>query len=103
MGILPEAGGDLLATIVAHLPVLLQIRPCWHLGYSMAVDGVSLNTMYRQVAEAGPCVLVIEDSSNCIFGAFASEGLRPGNQCFGSHECFLFRYPRNAGAWRTEV
>jgi len=101
--ILPEAGGDLLACIVAHLPVLLQIRPQWILGYSMAVDGVSLRTMYRQLADAGPCVLIVEDSSNCIFGAFLSEGLRPVSQCYGTHECFVFRTPRTAGAWRTEV
>lgn len=101
--ILPDAGGDLIAGIVAHLPVLQQIRPCWHLGYSMAVDGVSLRTLYRQVMEAGPCLLVLEDSNFCIFGAFASEGLRPQNRCHGTHESFIFRYPRAAGAWRTEV
>eukprot|EP00933_Yihiella_yeosuensis_P051988 TRINITY_DN49976_c0_g1_i1.p1 TRINITY_DN49976_c0_g1~~TRINITY_DN49976_c0_g1_i1.p1 ORF type:complete len:383 (-),score=54.56 TRINITY_DN49976_c0_g1_i1:35-1117(-) len=101
--ILPEAGGDLMACIVGSLPVLLQIRPCWHLGYSMAVDGVSLRTMYRQLADAGPCVLIVEDSSNCIFGAFLSEGLRPVSQCYGTHECFVFRTPRTSGAWRTEV
>jgi len=101
--ILPEAGGDLIAGIVANLPVLLQIRPCWQLGYSMAVDGVSLRTMYRQVSEVGPCVLIVEDSNNCIFGAFLSEGLRPVNQCYGSHECFVFRYPRDVGGWLTEI
>lgn len=101
--ILPEAGAELLAGVVAHLPVLLQIRPSWQLGYSMAVDGVSLRTMYRQVAEVGPCLFLVEDSNGCIFGAFLSEGLRPANQCYGTHECFVFRYPRAAGAWRTEV
>lgn len=101
--IMPEAGGDLMAGIVFNLPVLLQIRPCWHLGYSMAVDGVSLRTMYRQLADAGPCLLLVEDSNGCIFGAFLSEGLRPTNQCYGTHECFVFRYPRTAGAWRAEV
>eukprot|EP00928_Gymnodinium_smaydae_P028188 TRINITY_DN21562_c0_g1_i1.p1 TRINITY_DN21562_c0_g1~~TRINITY_DN21562_c0_g1_i1.p1 ORF type:complete len:328 (-),score=54.61 TRINITY_DN21562_c0_g1_i1:55-1038(-) len=101
--ILPEAGAELLAGVVANLPVLLQIRPCWQLGYSMAVDGVSLRTMYRQVAEVGPCLLLVEDSKGCIFGAFLSEGLRPANQCYGTHECFVFRYPRAAGAWRAEV
>lgn len=101
--IMPDAGPDFMKGIVSGLPVLLQIRPRWHLGYSMAVDGVSLKTLYRQVAEAGPCLLVVEDSVGCIFGAFMSEGIRPGHQCFGSHECFLFRYPRSAGAWRTEV
>ncbi|CAK9012342.1 unnamed protein product [Durusdinium trenchii] len=101
--ILPEAGGDLLACIVRSLPVLLQIRPRWILGYSMAVDGVSLRTMYRQLSDSGPCVMIVEDSSNSIFGAFLSEGLRPVSQCYGTHECFVFRTPRTAGAWRTEV
>lgn len=101
--ILPEAGGDLMAGIVANLPVLLQIKPCWHLGYSMAVDGVSLRTLYRQVADLGPCMIIVEDSNSCIFGAFLSEGLGPANQCYGTHECFVFRYPRTAGAWKAEV
>ena len=59
--ILPEAGGDLLACIVRSLPVILQIRPRWILGYSMAVDGVSLRTMYRQLSDSGPCVMIVED------------------------------------------
>jgi len=101
--ILPDAGGDLIAGIVANLPVLQKINPSWHLGYSMAVDGVSLKTLYRQVADVGPVVLVVEDSSNCIFGAFLAEGIRPGSRCSGTHESFLFRFPRSAGAWRTEV
>mmetsp|Transcript_22702 Transcript_22702/g.65328 ORF Transcript_22702/g.65328 Transcript_22702/m.65328 type:complete len:323 (-) Transcript_22702:110-1078(-) len=100
---LPDAGGDLLAGIVTNLPTLLQLKPCWHLGYSMAVDGVSLQTMYRHAGETGPCLLVIEDSSNCIFGAFLPGGLRIGSRCDGTHECFVFRYPRAAGAWRTQV
>jgi len=101
--VLPEAGDDLIAGIVAHLPVLQQIRPSWHLGYSMAVDGVSLRTLYRQVMEVGPCLLIIEDSTTCIFGAFLSEGLRPQNRCHGTHESFLFRFPREVGAWRAEI
>lgn len=101
--ILPEAGENLIACIVASLPVLLQIRPKWQLGYSMAIDGVSLRTLYRQLSEAGPCILMLEDSGNCILGAFLAEGLRPGSQCYSSHECFVFRYPRTAGAWRTQV
>jgi len=101
--ILPDAGGDLIAGIVSQLPVLLQFRPCWHLGYSLAVDGVSLRTLYRQLEEVGPCLLVVEDSSSCIFGAFVSDGLKAGGHCYGDQECFVFRYPRSAGAWRTEV
>lgn len=101
--ILPDAGGDLIAGIVAHLPVMQQLHPCWQLGYSMAVDGVSLRTLFRQVHEVGACLLVVEDSNCCIFGAFASEGLRSGNRCHGTHETFLFRYPRAGGAWRTEI
>eukprot|EP00405_Crypthecodinium_cohnii_P034734 CAMPEP_0206529750 /NCGR_PEP_ID=MMETSP0325_2-20121206/2773_1 /ASSEMBLY_ACC=CAM_ASM_000347 /TAXON_ID=2866 /ORGANISM="Crypthecodinium cohnii, Strain Seligo" /LENGTH=299 /DNA_ID=CAMNT_0054025697 /DNA_START=124 /DNA_END=1020 /DNA_ORIENTATION=- len=101
--ILPDAGNDLIAGIVGNVPTLLQVQPCWYLAYSMAVDGVSLQTMYRQVANSGPCILVVEDSSNCIFGAFLAEGLRPGLRSPTSHESFLFRYPRAGGAWRTQV
>lgn len=101
--IMPDAAGDFISSIVTNLPTLMQIRPTWHLGYSLAVDGVSLRTMYRQVADVGPCILVIEDSSHCIFGAFLPGGLAPGARCYGNHESFVFRYPRTAGSWRTEV
>lgn len=101
--ILPDSGENLLTGIVASLPVLLQAKSCWHLGYSMAVDGVSLRTLFRQSCEAGPCLLIVEDSSYCIFGAYLSEGLKPVNQCYGTNECFVFRYPRAAGARRTEI
>jgi hypothetical protein len=101
--ILPDAGRDLIAGIVANLPLLQQIRPRWVLGYSLAVDGVSLQTLYRQLNNVGPVVLIVEDSSSCIFGAFLSEGLVPSGRCYGTHECFVFRYPRAGGAWRAEV
>jgi len=101
--ILPDAGRDLIAGIVANLPLLQQIRPRWVLGYSLAVDGVSLQTLYRQLGNVGPVVLIVEDSSSCILGAFLSEGLQPSGRCYGTHECFVFRYPRAGGAWRAEV
>lgn len=101
--VLPHAGGDLLATVVSTLPVELQFQRQWQLGYSMAVDGVSLRTLYRKLADVGPCLLVVEDSQNCIFGAFASEGLKQQNRCNGANGSFLFRLPRTAGAWRTEI
>jgi len=101
--ILPDAGRDLIAGIVANLPLLQQIRPRWVLGYSLAVDGVSLQTLYRQLSNQGPAVLIVEDSSSCIFGAFLSEGLVPTGRICGTHECFVFRYPRAGGAWRAEV
>lgn len=101
--ILPEAGGDLIAAIVVNLPLAQQLRTSWQLAYSMAVDGVSLRTLYRQVCEAGPCVLVVEDSDHCIFGAYCGEGLSPGNRCQGRTGTFLFRFDRNKGSWRTEI
>jgi len=101
--ILPDAGRDLIAGIVKNLPVLQQIRPRWLLGYSLAVDGVSLQTLYRQLKDVGPTILIVEDSNNCVFGAFLSEGFVPNGRCYGNHECFVFRYPRAAGAWHVEV
>mmetsp|Transcript_51657 Transcript_51657/g.122964 ORF Transcript_51657/g.122964 Transcript_51657/m.122964 type:complete len:314 (-) Transcript_51657:141-1082(-) len=101
--VLPEAGQALIAAIVTNLPLLQQVHPKWLLGYSMAVDGVSLRTLYRQVADKGPCLLVIEDSSGSIFGAYASDGLRYSNVCHGTMDSFLFRFSTAAGAWRTDV
>merc|ERR1712224_619430 len=63
----------------------------WHLAYSTAVHGVSLQTLYRQQTDA--VVLVIRDIEGSIFGAFSNEAWRPsrsgsGNGCLGT---FAFR------------
>jgi hypothetical protein len=101
--VLPEAGRDLVSSLVVNLPMAQQLNNTWHLGYSMAVDGVSLRTLYRKVSMAGPCILVVEDSDCCIFGAFCGDGLRPQNRCHGQAGTFLFRYLRCEGSCKTEV
>jgi len=101
--ILPDAGADLIASIVAELPLLRRVRPSWHLGYSMSADGVSLRTLYRHVENCGACIVIVEDSNSCIFGAFLGGGLHMQRGPYEDYESFLFRYPRSAGPWRAEI
>lgn len=91
------APDDFVSCIVANLPVMLQVRPEWHLGYCMATDGISLSTLYRNLEDAGPCILVIEEAGGSLFGAFIMEGLTPHGASNGSAELFLFRYSQTEG------
>merc|ERR1719160_349084 len=101
--VLPDCGRDLTQHLIWNLPIWAQFRSDWHLGYSMAVYGVSLRTLFRHLGDAGPCVVLVEDSDGCIFGGFWSEALRNQNYAYGTSEAFVFKFDRGAGAWRPEV
>jgi len=82
------------------LPVLLRFKYSWHLCYSTTIHGISLQTLYRRVEDAGPCLLVIEDANACVFGAFASDGLKPRHGCHGDSDTFVFACSPEAGRCR---
>lgn len=77
--------------LIEHLPALQQVQRKWHLGYSTLTHGISLRTLYRSTAGAGPCLLVIQDIDGNVFGAYASDGLRPHANTYGTMETYLFR------------
>lgn len=78
-----------ISHIVQHIPVRYRNRD-FHLVYSTALDGTSLNTMYRNIAGKDPVVLVIKDDSNCVFGAYVSQPFYPQLHYGGTGETFLF-------------
>lgn len=94
--IIPEAGAAVLEALVSNLPVEFQFQLQWQLGYSTKVDGISLRTLYRNLESAGPCLLVLEDSQNNVFGAFVSTGLKQQNRNDMASGSFLFKATRAA-------
>eukprot|EP00929_Paragymnodinium_shiwhaense_P027764 TRINITY_DN16218_c0_g1_i1.p1 TRINITY_DN16218_c0_g1~~TRINITY_DN16218_c0_g1_i1.p1 ORF type:complete len:377 (-),score=59.86 TRINITY_DN16218_c0_g1_i1:331-1461(-) len=89
--ILPNAQTELMLCLIDNLPPLFQVQQTWHLGYSTSTHGISLNTLYRSVADVGPCFLVVQDIEGNVFGAYASDGLRPHRDSYGTMETYLFR------------
>ncbi|ORX76756.1 TLD-domain-containing protein, partial [Anaeromyces robustus] len=84
---------EYLAEIIrSRLPNLLQEAPTWNLLYSMDQHGARLSTLYRNIKDQGPCIVVLKNSENEVFGAFISEPFDPSNRgFFGTPECFLFK------------
>ncbi|XP_036395395.1 nuclear receptor coactivator 7 [Megalops cyprinoides] len=75
-----------------HLPARTQGYP-WRLVYSTAVHGISLKTLYSNMAHLdSPVLLVIKDMDNQVFGAFSSHPFRVTNYCYGTGETFLYSF-----------
>jgi hypothetical protein len=85
---------------IMQLKQLHSILPDYHkyinliLHYTISVDGTSLKSFYNRCKEKklNNSLLIIKDSENNIFGAYASEILAPSNHFFGTAECFLFTF-----------
>lgn len=76
------------------MPPRSRLPSTWKLIYSTFRDGFSLSTLYSKSRKFGsnyPCVLVIKDSNDAIFGAYTSEGWAPRIGHYGSGECFLWK------------
>ncbi|KYQ91366.1 hypothetical protein DLAC_08320 [Tieghemostelium lacteum] len=78
--------------LIQYLPCLYQLND-WVLLYKTEKHGISMNTLYSRTKEKGPCIIVIRDTDNNIFGGFISESLKCSSTktYYGSGECFLFR------------
>ncbi|KAF2704199.1 TLD-domain-containing protein [Pleomassaria siparia CBS 279.74] len=77
------------------VPPRLQLVDEWTLAYSLQQDGVSLGTLYKKSddyrAKRGGFVLVVQDGSGTVFGAYLSEAPHTSPHFFGNGECFLWR------------
>ncbi|CAO3594307.1 unnamed protein product [Absidia cylindrospora] len=63
----------------------------WNLLYSLDQHGASIQTLYHQVTNKGPCLLAIQDDDGDIFGAFISESMKVNTSFYGSGESFLWK------------
>ena len=77
------------------VPPRLQLVDEWQLAYSLEQNGVSLGTLYQKSEEyrgkRGGFVLVVQDGSGGVFGAYLSEAPHTSSHFFGNGECFLWR------------
>lgn len=93
-------GLDLIPSYPSHLdlPQLLfinanlpqQYQREWRFLFSSEIHGESFATLIGRIANQGPCVIVIEDSSGYTFGGFAPSNWELGPNFFGDDSCFLF-------------
>lgn len=77
----------------------------WKLLYSLDQDGVSLSTLYSRVAAgmgrkstSSGCLLVVEDTDGCVFGAYSNEAFKRSDSYYGSGEwlvLLIVRLPRH--------
>ncbi|XP_034031231.1 nuclear receptor coactivator 7 isoform X2 [Thalassophryne amazonica] len=92
--------GHHLENLAAHMPARTQGCP-WHLVYSTDVHGMSLKTLYRNMAGLeSPVLLIIKDMNNKVFGAFSSHPFKVSRNCYGTGETFLFSFSPEFKAYR---
>jgi hypothetical protein len=84
---------DLLQKLSNNL-IALAVGLSWILGYSTFRDGFSIQTLYRKLMEFEdcPCVLVIKDKANTVFGAMLPCSLKRSDRFYGTGESYLFRH-----------
>lgn len=78
--------------IHAALPPRFRLCTTWKLIYSTPKHGFSLSTLFSQCrAQEGPCLLIVRDDGDRLFGVFSTEAWQPHFGHYGSGECFLWR------------
>jgi TLD len=67
----------------------------WNLLYCSEAHGFSLQTMYRAGASSHYSVLLVEDFSGFVFGAYCTDALKVSPRYQGNGECFVFQVRPN--------
>uniref|UniRef100_A0A915Q1H5 MTOR-associated protein MEAK7 n=1 Tax=Setaria digitata TaxID=48799 RepID=A0A915Q1H5_9BILA len=94
MKLLPQTSKNSLLTpaalclVYGNLPE--ELRDEWKLLFSSEKHGESFTKLIKSVDGAGPCLIIIETTSDRVFGAFASQGFICGPRHTGDSQCFLF-------------
>lgn len=96
---LPELIGKSEILDISHRRELCKNLPAraegysWTLAFSTSQMGFSLKTLYRTLAKYdSPTLLIIRDTENVVFGAFASCSIRQSDGFYGTGETYLFRF-----------
>ncbi|KAG2213640.1 hypothetical protein INT46_000815, partial [Mucor plumbeus] len=75
-----------------YIPRRFRIAQKWDLLYSLDQHGVSLATLYfRMKNYDGPCIMIIKDVEEQIFGSYLSHPFSPQSHYYGTGECFLWK------------
>ncbi|CAK9023667.1 unnamed protein product [Durusdinium trenchii] len=85
---------DLAEALLDYLPVGLRLPGLvqWVLRYTPKAHGVSLATMFRNLAERKKTIIIIQDTEDYIFGGFATSAWEPCGRFYGSGEAFVFSF-----------
>lgn len=96
---LPQLLGESRLLDATHIGKLRKELPPrtegynWSLIYNTASDGFSLQSLYRTMQDwECPVLLLLEDSSNYLFGALVSCPLKESDAYYGTGETFLFQF-----------
>ncbi|KAI8370273.1 TLDc domain-containing protein [Blakeslea trispora] len=75
-----------------YIPRRFRIVQNWDLLYSLDQHGASLATLYSCTENfVGPCILIIQDLDEQIFGAYLSHSFQLQTHYYGTGECFLWK------------
>jgi len=101
----PIITSDLALKLQAQLPMNLHSRTKWTMQYSLASSGSTKETsnnlsqnknnlidLINASKNNGPCLLIIQDDNNYVFGMFSNEELHNDNDYFGTRAWFLWKY-----------
>jgi len=91
---------ELAECLLDHLPAVLRLPGAveWVLRYSPKVHGVSLGTLYRNLATCEKTVTIIQDVQDHIFGGFASLPWQQHKAFYGTGESFVFSFGKVEGS-----
>lgn len=64
----------------------------WDLVFNPSHDGVSFGTFYLKAQNYNPTFMLIRDTKQNVFGVFASQIWRDGNEFYGTGETFVFSF-----------
>ncbi|KAI8367416.1 TLD-domain-containing protein [Choanephora cucurbitarum] len=83
---------SIAAVIRPYIPRRFRIAQNWDLLYSLDQHGASLATLYSCTESfGGPCILIIQDLEEQIFGAYLSNSFQLQMHYYGTGECFLWK------------
>eukprot|EP00833_Pecoramyces_ruminatium_P009984 jgi/Orpsp1_1/1184016/evm.model.c7180000087678.1 len=98
----PIITSDLALKLQNQLPKNLHNKFKWTMQFSLSSinnstdssnDILNLRHLLDASNNHGPCLIIIQDYNNYIFGAFINEELRNDmSNLYGSNECFLWKY-----------
>ncbi|XP_069676383.1 MTOR-associated protein MEAK7 [Periplaneta americana] len=73
----------------SFLPAALQME--WRFCFSTELHGLSFSKMLGLIINQGPCIIILRDKSNHVFGGFASDNFILSPEFHGDSSSFLFQ------------
>ncbi|EGR27782.1 tld family protein, putative, partial [Ichthyophthirius multifiliis] len=80
--------------IIFYVPSMFKFTN-WRMIYQNLRHGTSFQTLYRNVEEESPFILIIQNFYDEIFGAYVSDALHCETSFYGTGECFLFKLDKD--------